>query len=98
MVSCFCNHFLFKSILAGCGRYNIEIHGAAIFHRLTDDHLTLGGLPFHEDIGCKAHVCVLCTHWDYGTSRSHENIATEKTMMKLGGIEKREAPLLCVYI
>ena len=35
----------------------IEIHGVAIFHP-HDDHFTLGGLPFHEDIGCKAHVCV----------------------------------------
>ena len=34
----------------------------------SDDHFMLGGLPFHGRYWMQSsHVCILCTHWDYGT-------------------------------
>jgi hypothetical protein len=37
-----------------------------------------------DDIGCKAHVCILCTHWDYGTRGSHgEAMRMEEQQLKV---------------
>ena len=45
----------------------------------------------------KAHVCVLCTHWDYGTSRSHENRTRWEARLGKTAMMK-EKLLYCVHL